>query len=391
MDVDPCAQLFPNSHNPVIASQQSAGEESATTTAADRRVTPVQVQTPAQKLDALVEQSDLLSLGTPAVAVSQFIKTVCRRVFPIAAVWGTRHNLNAFLSAVDAYVQLGRYESFTLEQAVRGIRVTDLPWLNDALLLPVLPTGAADRGSSGKGSGEQYSAVARGAVDKPFSRNPDDDAANAAVAEEMATETQQSEETLIDSQQCPMDCDNGTEADEAPAADSATASQEAAAETIDEPHEKKTKKNAKAKLSKCTSLARQQLFYRFMQWVYSDFINSLLSVCFYATEVEGRGSDVHYYRKPLWARIVRRGKMQLFNNFMPVSKQVQSSVNLLNITTYFLFCHILRNNLPCSWFATRKLTFHLPRRCQTLLLPLLYLRCLLHNKRCIRQGLLDWR
>ena len=72
------------------------------------------------------------------------------------------------------------------------------------------------------------------------------------------------------------------------------------------------------KLSKCDYVARNQLFYRFMQWMYTDFINNIISVCFYATEVEGRGTDVLYFRKPLWSRIVMKGKAQLESNFVPV-------------------------------------------------------------------------
>lgn len=61
-----------------------------------------------------------------------------------------------------------------------------------------------------------------------------------------------------------------------------------------------------------------QIFYCFMEWVYCEFINPLIAANFYATEVEGRGAEVLYYRKPVWARIVQRGKEQLCNNFVPV-------------------------------------------------------------------------
>ncbi len=71
--------------------------------------------------------------------------------------------------------------------------------------------------------------------------------------------------------------------------------------------------------SRSDSLAALQLFYRFMDWVYNDFVNPLLAANFYATEVEGRGAEVLFYRKAVWARIVQRGKQQLCSNFVPVS------------------------------------------------------------------------
>lgn len=61
-----------------------------------------------------------------------------------------------------------------------------------------------------------------------------------------------------------------------------------------------------------------QIFHRFMFWLYSDFINPLLSSCFYATESEGCGSKVLFYRKPVWSEIVRRGQKQLQQNFIQV-------------------------------------------------------------------------
>ena len=45
--------------------------------------------------------TDLRSLCCPVSSVCEYVKAVCRKVFPLKSVWGTRHNLNAFLSAVD--------------------------------------------------------------------------------------------------------------------------------------------------------------------------------------------------------------------------------------------------------------------------------------------------
>lgn len=47
--------------------------------------------------------SDLRSLASPIEFVCEFVKSVCRQVFPLQTVWGSRHNLSAFLAAVDRY------------------------------------------------------------------------------------------------------------------------------------------------------------------------------------------------------------------------------------------------------------------------------------------------
>ena len=49
------------------------------------------------------DECDLRSLASPIGGVCEFVKSVCRQVFPLKTVWGTRHNLSAFLAAVDRY------------------------------------------------------------------------------------------------------------------------------------------------------------------------------------------------------------------------------------------------------------------------------------------------
>ena len=59
----------------------------------------VEVET---EIESKVEvEDDLRSLASPIDEVSDFIKSISRQVFSLEAVWGSRHNLNSFLSAVD--------------------------------------------------------------------------------------------------------------------------------------------------------------------------------------------------------------------------------------------------------------------------------------------------
>jgi hypothetical protein len=97
-------------------------------------------------------------------------------------------------------------------------------------------------------------------------------------------------------------------------------------------------------VSKVERAAREQLLFRFLDWVFAEVVVKLIGACFYATEVEGRGSEVLYYRKPVWARIVNKGKQQLFANFVPVSYLICAPVFVGKVTgpmspfLYFSLC-----------------------------------------------------
>ena len=74
---------------------------------------------------------DYLSLATSSDKVSNFIKSVCRCTFTIETVWGSRHNLNCILSAIDSYILLGRNETRSIGQICSKIRISDIKWLSN--------------------------------------------------------------------------------------------------------------------------------------------------------------------------------------------------------------------------------------------------------------------
>jgi len=80
-------------------------------------------------------------------------------------------------------------------------------------------------------------------------------------------------------------------------------------------------------------LLRYKLFIKFMHWIFSDFINPLVSCSFYVTEVEGRANEVLFFRKPIWSFIVRHGIVQMKNHFMPV--RIQASIHLLVMQLHY--------------------------------------------------------
>ena len=64
-----------------------------------------------------------------------------------------------------------------------------------------------------------------------------------------------------------------------------------------------------------------QCMIEFTYWLYFSFINPLISTCFYATEGEGCGQQVLYYRKPVWSQCMRLGRQQMKRHFVEVQLQ----------------------------------------------------------------------
>jgi hypothetical protein len=223
------------------------------------------------RLDELLETSDLLSLSVPASKVAAFVKAVCREMFPQDTVWGCRRNRDLFLSAVEVFVKLGRHETLQQTQVVAGMRISDIPWLQS--------------------EAESHESPLPVGSEKSERLEP--------------PQVDESQHTL---------CSTGTETSSPQSMEVSSPPLPAPAKSEEPSRPSKRAKRA----SKVESAAREQLLYRFVEWVFAEVVVKLIGVCFYATEVEGRGSEVLYYRKPVWARIVNKGKQQLFANFVPV-------------------------------------------------------------------------
>ena len=157
----------------------------------------------------------LFDLATAVDAVSEFVKSVCRRCFTISNVWGNRRNLNKFLSSVDRFVRLNKGETMCLSQLMEGMKVSAIIW---------------------KGKCQ-------------------DDAG-------------------------------------------------------------------------CHSSPELRIHYmvaRLIYWIFTSFIIPLITNYFYATECEGQGGTVFYYRKPVWGYISSLGCHQFnksFTQLVPNSSQL---------------------------------------------------------------------
>ena len=74
-----------------------------------------------------------------------------------------------------------------------------------------------------------------------------------------------------------------------------------------------------------------ELFNRFYFWIFEQFINPLITSSFYVTEAEGHGSEVHYYRKGVWNKILKKAKSQIGYHFMKVSADQSPMVSRMVI------------------------------------------------------------
>ena len=71
--------------------------------------------------------------------------------------------------------------------------------------------------------------------------------------------------------------------------------------------------------------SEQYIFNVFIFWIFADFINPLLSATFYITEAEGRSNDTTFFRKPIWARVIERGKVQMDKHFIQLPFYAEES------------------------------------------------------------------
>ena len=86
---------------------------------------------PRSLLDSL-KQTNTFDQATVLASVSAFCRAVIRKVFPPDAFGAGSSGVNSFgiiMRAVDSFVRLRRYESFSLHDVIQGIKVKDIDWL----------------------------------------------------------------------------------------------------------------------------------------------------------------------------------------------------------------------------------------------------------------------
>ena len=303
-------------------------------------------------IDQLIAAGEIPALSTSQPAVAAFLKAVCRRVFPKWVVWGSSGNQRAFMRALDAFVRLGRGETVAVTQLTRGIRLVEVPWLRHASSSDTVANpGRVDIVSYAVPSVVPSSTMSAAAATAPFYSTSTSCAS--ACASASAIQPLPSADAMKGARQGGRERKRKRQCVEEESKESSNASLRAGASkknkkcgislataalkqreqqqveaTTDERHSPqlftKARKFKLAADSPMEALGTSQLFARFVHWVFADFVVPLLSSCFYVTEGEGQGFQCLYYRKPLWARIVRLGQRQMSDNFVPVSMILRS-------------------------------------------------------------------
>lgn len=77
--------------------------------------------------------ANFMSLATPAAQVSAFCRAAVSRVFP-DSFWSADSDENAnqavLLRAIEAFIQLRRYESMSIHDVLQGIKISSIGWLS---------------------------------------------------------------------------------------------------------------------------------------------------------------------------------------------------------------------------------------------------------------------
>jgi hypothetical protein len=200
---------------------------------------------------------DFHTLACEIDGVSEFVKAVCRLSFPRGCVWGSRYNERIFLSFVDCYIRLGRFETLTTNQIIRKLRLRDLLFI----------------GSSAQA--------------------PDVEECTELIDDLLACDDTVYEESR--KRKCSRNSQTSCDGDTSccpPNSQHPQASQHPEA-------------------------LRSVIYW--LHWIFADFINPLISSCFYVTEGQGTAMETLYYRKPIWAQLMSIGKVQMSQNFVEIS------------------------------------------------------------------------
>ncbi|KNG48986.1 telomerase reverse transcriptase [Stemphylium lycopersici] len=75
-----------------------------------------------------IQQISFVDMACPTAHVSAFCRAIISKVIP-EAFWGSGHNKDIVMYWVDQFLNVRRFESFTLHQVTQKIRVSTIPWL----------------------------------------------------------------------------------------------------------------------------------------------------------------------------------------------------------------------------------------------------------------------
>jgi telomerase reverse transcriptase len=80
-----------------------------------------------------LENPQITALASPSSAVSAFVRSTLNRLIP-GETWGEgeagRANASWFLQSVDKFINRRKFESMTLQEALQGLKVSEMTWLS---------------------------------------------------------------------------------------------------------------------------------------------------------------------------------------------------------------------------------------------------------------------
>jgi Telomerase ribonucleoprotein complex - RNA binding domain len=216
------------------------------------------------------------------------------------------------------YVRLGRAETLTLSQACIKIKITDIPWLpgnqqsqnrRSTVSNKINFKGGKELRSGRKGSkgskGSKGDSESNGGVGVECKglrsvHYQNDDNGNGNNSNRMINKVLSSSSSRSSS------------------SSSSSKKKENTRSTTSLPAQSSL--DTHCIQSGSTHNENSEIFLRFYLWLFELFVNPLISSSFYVTEAEGRGTEVHYYRKGVWNRILKKAKQQMGNHFMRIIK-----------------------------------------------------------------------
>jgi hypothetical protein len=267
---------------------------------------------------------DLHSLATPTKSVCEYVKYIIRKTFSVEEIWGTRHNLNKIMSRIELYLQLDRNETVTVFDLVKQISIKDIPWLrvfdstnnnnnkNNDVFFKSEKSNFIDLNNNNNNNdvyiGNKNN-IDNGSGNISYNKNNDGNSniniENYDNDNNNINYTVYNAYNKINNEDCNKIFSNTDEAKKDTLINDENCQENIKKSTTNNKNKfKKLKNNRKSSL---ITAIKEQFFYRFILWLFNDFINVLLSFSFYITEVEGRGFQVLYYRKPIWSLIVEKG------------------------------------------------------------------------------------
>jgi hypothetical protein len=222
------------------------------------------------------ENFEIWEYSIPRSSVSNYIKAILRNILPWKVVWGSRHNLKIIMKKIDSFTELSRHENISLSNILQGFRLRDVPWLRKSVIARVgviAISGSAKQDEFSFENDEGGGATQSTLVDEL------DFQAETAHRNFQALDEDRLDQTLVDEEEDEVYCHQHGE----------------------------------------QYTQQHTMFRKFVLWVFNRLVIPAFANAFYITEAEGHGSNLFYYHKHVWKKIIQSHIHEFQDNFLMVS------------------------------------------------------------------------